>query len=144
MEKEIAKIIKILNKHKIKYLVIGGVAVVLYGVPRSTFDIDIGIALDNNEINKTISLLHKYGFYEKEPLGQGIRLTNNKIDLDLMYIEPYKFNFYYQYHKKHQYSDTIVKLPSMLDLIRMKETSDRPKDQEDARYLRIILSIGRK
>jgi hypothetical protein len=29
-----------LQKHKVKYLVIGGIAAVLYGVPRATFDLD--------------------------------------------------------------------------------------------------------
>lgn len=30
-----------LEKHQVKYLVIGGIAAVLYGVPRATFDLDI-------------------------------------------------------------------------------------------------------
>jgi len=30
-----------LEKHKVRYLVIGGIAAVLYGVPRATFDLDI-------------------------------------------------------------------------------------------------------
>lgn len=30
-----------LQKHNVKYLVIGGIAAILYGVPRATFDLDI-------------------------------------------------------------------------------------------------------
>lgn len=30
-------------KHKVKYLVIGGIATVLHGVPRATFDLDIRV-----------------------------------------------------------------------------------------------------
>lgn len=30
-----------LQKHKVKYVVIGGIASVLHGVPRATFDLDI-------------------------------------------------------------------------------------------------------
>lgn len=30
-----------LRSHQVKYLVIGGIAVVLYGVPGATFDLDI-------------------------------------------------------------------------------------------------------
>ena len=62
MEKELIKIIRLLNKHKIKYLLIGGFAVVLYGVPRSTFDIDIAISLDAKCIKKTLDLLSGLGF----------------------------------------------------------------------------------
>jgi hypothetical protein len=29
------------QRHKVKYLVIGGIAAVLHGVPRATFDLDI-------------------------------------------------------------------------------------------------------
>jgi len=30
-----------LSRHDVRYLVIGGIAVVLHGVPRATFDLDI-------------------------------------------------------------------------------------------------------
>jgi hypothetical protein len=30
-----------LQRHKVRYLVIGGIAAVLHGVPRATFDLDI-------------------------------------------------------------------------------------------------------
>ena len=29
------------QQHEVKYVVIGGIAAVLYGVPRATFDLDI-------------------------------------------------------------------------------------------------------
>ena len=34
-------VFKCLKKHNVKYLVIGGIAAILYGVPRATFDLDI-------------------------------------------------------------------------------------------------------
>ena len=30
-----------LQRHKVRYVVIGGIAAVLHGVPRATFDLDI-------------------------------------------------------------------------------------------------------
>ncbi len=140
MERELIKIIKLLNKHRIKYLLIGGFAAVLYGVPRSTFDIDIAISLDSDSISKTTSLLSKLGFVEKEKLEGGVKLTDGSVELDIMFIESYKFNFFYEYHKKLAYKSTIIKMPNIMDLIRMKESSSREKDQQDARHLRFILS----
>ena len=37
------------QKHMVKYVVIGGIAAILHGVPRATFDLDILIeaSLDN-------------------------------------------------------------------------------------------------
>src|SRR5437879_4093861 len=36
------------QKHDVRYLVIGGIAAVLYGVPRATFDVDILIEAPGN------------------------------------------------------------------------------------------------
>ncbi len=44
------KIIQILNKHQIEYIVIGGVAASLHGCPEQTYDIDI--LYNNTEENK--------------------------------------------------------------------------------------------
>ncbi|VVB84669.1 Uncharacterised protein [uncultured archaeon] len=140
MERELIKIIKLLNKHRIKYLLIGGFAAVLYGVPRSTFDIDIAISLESESIGKTTSLLSDSGFAEKEKLEGGVRFTDGNVEIDLMFIESYKFNFFYEYHKDLSYKGTVIKMPNIMDLIRMKESSTRDKDQQDAQHLRLILS----
>ncbi len=42
-------VFKSLEKNKVRYLVIGGIAAVLYGVPRATFDLDI--IIDSTEDN---------------------------------------------------------------------------------------------
>ncbi len=90
MEKELIRIIKSFNKHKIEYLLIGGFAAVLYGVPRSTFDIDIAISLESKNISRAIALLSGLGFTEmpeKESgihLEYGVALTNGKVEVDLM------------------------------------------------------------
>src|SRR5438445_9457524 len=40
------------QKHKVKYVIIGGIAAVLHGVPRATFDLDILIeaTLENAQV----------------------------------------------------------------------------------------------
>lgn len=44
-KKEIEKIAKVLRKRKIPYMIIGGQAVLLYGEPRLTKDIDIALGI---------------------------------------------------------------------------------------------------
>ncbi len=39
------------QKHKVKYVVIGGIAAVLHGVPRATFDLDILIEASRDNVN---------------------------------------------------------------------------------------------
>ena len=41
MLKQLKDVFSSFQKNKVKYLVIGGIASVLYGVPRATFDLDI-------------------------------------------------------------------------------------------------------
>jgi hypothetical protein len=49
------KIIEILNRHEVRYLVIGGFAAVLHGCPEQTFDLDILYA--DTEENRHLLLL---------------------------------------------------------------------------------------
>ncbi len=147
MEKELIKIIKTLNKHKIEYLLIGGYAAVIYKVERATFDIDILIDTDNKKIKKVISLLSTLRF---RPIQNeinshyGIRFTDGKTKLDLMFMEPVIFNNIYRYHNNIKYRDTTIKLPNIMDLVNMKESSKRPRDIEDAVILRHIVQSKRK
>ena len=67
-------VFKSLQKHDVKYVVIGGIASVLHGVPRATFDLDILIeALPDNaqrllnaltDAGLQIEFLHEF---EKSP-----------------------------------------------------------------------------
>ena len=50
MRKLLARLAGLLNRHKIKFLVFGGIAGVKYGAPRATFDIDI--VLKRNTVPK--------------------------------------------------------------------------------------------
>lgn len=46
MRKLLVKLAGLLNRHKIKFLLLGGIASVKYGAPRATFDIDIVLRKD--------------------------------------------------------------------------------------------------
>ena len=50
-------LLKALYNSKIQYLIVGGVAVNLHGVPRATFDFDLVISTDKSNI---LSLLEYY------------------------------------------------------------------------------------
>ncbi len=75
MELEITlkKITKILRKLKIPYLVTGGVAIVVWGRPRYTADIDIIIELHKDKIQKLASELIKEGYVDEDTISQAIK-----------------------------------------------------------------------
>ena len=53
------------NKAKVDYVVLGGVAAVLYGVHRTTMDLDILIDMTSSNIDKFWNILHKMGYRPK-------------------------------------------------------------------------------
>ncbi|MBU1881505.1 nucleotidyltransferase family protein, partial [bacterium] len=54
--------LKLLLKHQVKYLLVGGYAVAYYGYPRTTADIDIWIESEQQNAERLISALREFGF----------------------------------------------------------------------------------
>lgn len=51
-----------LNENKIEYVIVGGVAVMYHGVPRTTVDIDIILQMDDEQISTFTEFLNSRGF----------------------------------------------------------------------------------
>lgn len=58
----ISKIVKALNASEIPYVIVGGQASLLYGVPRVTQDVDVTLGIDIDEIDRVIKLVKESGF----------------------------------------------------------------------------------
>jgi len=53
--------LRLLNEHKVEYLLIGGYAVAFHGYPRATADMDIWIAVHPRNADKVIAALKEFG-----------------------------------------------------------------------------------
>jgi len=138
---------------KVKYLVVGGLAVNLHGVPRITYDIDIIISTDRNNVLKLNKVLNNLGYIPRLPINPN-DIADNKILKD--WIENRNLKAFSFYHKKDNYKiidivlvhplnfndafkNKIVKnvknieiyLASINDVVKMKEFSGRPQDLSD-------------
>jgi hypothetical protein len=60
MELDFQTVFKELNGVGIDYLVVGGLAVNLHGVPRMTYDIDLMVLLESENILKVVSKLTQW------------------------------------------------------------------------------------
>jgi hypothetical protein len=58
--------LKLLNAHKVEYLLIGGYAVGYHGYPRATADMDIWIAIDPVNADRIVTALKEFGFSPPE------------------------------------------------------------------------------
>jgi ribosomal protein S8 len=68
----IKKVLEVLERAKVKYVIVGGVAAILYGRPRTTVDLDVLVLV--KEIEKFCELLKKEGFeVEKEEFEKSLK-----------------------------------------------------------------------
>jgi len=136
--------IKLLNKFKIRYLIIGGYAIAFHSRPRATQDIDIFI--DNSEVNakKILKALDEFGFaslnIKKEDLIKDdaiIQLGVRPLRIDLVTsIEGVKFDEAYKNRVTINYADLKnISLISIKDLIKNKKETGRKKDIFDIDWL---------
>jgi len=136
--------IKLLNKFKIRYLIIGGYAIAFHSRPRATQDIDIFI--DNSEVNakKILKALDEFGFaslnIKKEDLIKDdaiIQLGVRPLRIDLVTsIEGVKFDEAYKNRVTINYADLKnIRLISIKDLIKNKKETGREKDIFDIDWL---------
>lgn len=141
------ELIKHLNEAKIKYLIIGGVAAIIYGIPRITKDIDIAIIPEYKTIEKFLEILKKVNFgtaYTTNPskiLESKVTIFEDYFRLDIL-TEADGFDFNLSWAKREIISVKEINLNvvSMQDLIIMKKASGREIDLEDVRLLEKIAS----
>lgn len=63
-----AEIFRELAKEDVKYVIVGGIAVNLLGVPRFTADLDLIVALEQRNVQKFAKCMTKLGFKPKVPV----------------------------------------------------------------------------
>ena len=66
-ENDLFELLKALSKAEIKFVVCGGVACVLHGVERATYDLDISVDFDKPNLEKIIDLAKEFGLSPRIP-----------------------------------------------------------------------------
>ncbi|WP_297854242.1 nucleotidyltransferase [Meiothermus sp.] len=132
-----------LNAHEVKYLVIGGIAAVLYGVPRATLDLDILIEATHDNAARLLDALAKANITSanltspKEILSNDVTVFKDRIRLDVQTNTPgLDFEAAWERRNLMQYQGQPFYVVSLEDLIASKVAAGRPKDLEDVEALR--------
>ena len=130
------------QRNDVKYLVIGGIAAVLYGVPRATFDLDILIEPTKANAQRLLDALSEAGFRTaemtnaEEIIATEITIFTDRVRLDVQTFTPgIEFENAWPRRVTMSYEGQALEVVSRADLIRSKTAAGREVDLEDVRIL---------
>ena len=133
--------IQCLNSNKVKYLLVGGWAIGLYGNPRATKDIDFLVSIDNENLEKLKKAFLAFGmppvnieqFREK---GNVIRIGNSPVQIDVINeADGIDIDDCYLRKETIIVEGVEILVISRVDLIKNKKASGRNRDLADAEHL---------
>ena len=133
----------LLHRHRVRYLIIGGMAFIFHAKPRYTKDIDLWLAGDAENIVRTNRALGDFGSpglldpgADEQILQIGV--APNRIDL-LRRISGADFDSAWNRRIESKYGTAPANWVHLEDLLDIKASIDVPRHQEDARVLREVL-----
>jgi hypothetical protein len=137
-------VFKFFQRHEVKYVVIGGVASVLHGVPRATFDLDILIEATTENVQRLLTALESAGFgtatltNAQDVLANEITVFNDRVRIDVQTRTPgVSFQDAWKNRKTVTYNGQQFFIMSKEDLISSKRASGRDVDMDDVRLLEL-------
>jgi len=161
MELGFQTIFKELNKLGIDYLVIGGLAVNFHGVPRMTYDIDLMVLLEEQNILNLVTKLTQWGYKPKIPIDprdlademkrnswiqdKGMKALNFYSEtlpigeIDILIETPIPYEELKSRAIKVELQDEKIPTVSIHDLIELKLRAGRKQDLADVEHLKIVL-----
>ena len=139
VEKDYEELLKLLNKHKVKYCIIGAYAVAFYAKPRYTKDMDIFVERSPENSEKIVSALNDFGFkslkLSEEDFcrkGRIIQLGYEPVRIDIITsIEGSRFKDVWKTKVIGTYGDEKAFFIGIDELIKNKQYSKRPQDKID-------------
>ena len=141
----IQKLLQSLVDHKVKFIVIGGLAFPTYGYIRNTYDIDIFFEPTKANIKRLVKALKSLGYLGLEDLTME-QLVEKKtlfrqypLNTDIHpYVAGADFKEVWETKKEVEIEKVKVFVPSLDNLISMKKAAGRTKDLADLEYLEEI------
>ena len=135
--------LKLLEGHRVEYMIVGGYAVAFHGFPRFTKDIDIFFAATDENVNRLHESLVAFGFpTESVPIdalltpGNVIVIGVAPVRIDLVNtIEGVTFDSAKQNIVRGRYGSIEVSFIGREDLICNKKSTSRVKDKADVEEL---------
>jgi hypothetical protein len=154
-------VIAALTDEGVRFVVVGGLAVILHGVPRTTADLDLAVDLDENNVRRLVAVLTRLGFHPRAPVpaddlaraerrrewieGKGMRAftfhrpSRPMDEVDVIIDSPVDFARLARNAERLRAEHLVVPIAGAADLIEMKEAAGRQQDVADADALRRLM-----
>jgi predicted nucleotidyltransferase len=137
--------ISCLNKHEVKYVLVGGYSVILYGYARTTGDMDIWVKPTEENYKKIVKAFSDFGLSvfdmtEKNFLNTSeydvFRFGTSPVQIDLMTsVKGLDFDSTFDHAVWFNTDGIKVKAIHINELRKTKKESNRPKDIDDLENL---------
>jgi predicted nucleotidyltransferase len=146
-------ILRALNDKKVDYIVVGGVAINLYGHGRLTTDLDLLLALHQDNLNLMDEVMKELQFQPRQPIHisdleneekvRELVVTKNFLaytfftplhpflHVDVLAEKLLRFQEFKKRIEVMQVDDIKIPVVNIDDLLDMKREANRPKDQGD-------------
>lgn len=153
-------VLRALRDADVSFVVVGGVAVVLQGHPRSTVDLDLVIDLEPDNVGRAMAVLTDQGLTPRVPVDaadfadpavrtdwiQHRNLTvfslhdpdDPRREVDVFAQEPMPFDQLRARARLVQVEDVAIPVASRRDLITLKRAAGRPQDLADIEALEAL------
>jgi hypothetical protein len=157
MRGELEQVFEALNRAGVRYLVVGGVAVVMHGHLRTTQDLDLVIQLGTQNVRAALDTLSALGFQPRAPVSlhdfadpekrERWRREKNLVvfslwsrelpafTIDLFAAEPFDFDAAFARAVRVPFERTEATVLALVDLLELKRKSGRPLDLDDVQAL---------
>lgn len=139
-------VLRSLSDAGVRYLLVGGYASVIHGVPRTTVDLDLALDPEPRNVERGLEVLRGLGMEPdtdrmEEILGQGGVTCANDQEVDLLTSLPVSsFANLWIGRGTVDFHGHEIPLVSRRDQIRLLRASGRPHDLEDADLLEALES----
>ncbi len=135
-------LLQMLGKHRVRYLIVGGLAFIYHAKPRYTKDMDLWIDPSRDNVNHANAALAEFGSPHllnpdavEEILQLGV--APDRIDL-LRAIKGARFATAWKNRIRGKYGKASANWIDLNSLLRIKSRINHPRHQDDVRVLREV------
>lgn len=148
----------------VRFVIVGGTAVILDGVPRTTADLDLVVDLDAANLRRLVAAMVRLGYQPRVPVDphelcdpvrrrewvedEGMRAFTFQLpghplaDIDIVIDSPLDFAELTRRAELIDAGGLMLRIASVDDLIRMKTVAGREQDLDDVDALRRLQEEG--